>query len=85
MIAVAKNVCLAKYKMDLGRAFAKGHAQYLYDVQCLSAQTEKQAEENYKDATDEGVKGTFHVGALDELFRATEHKTSTMERSEQGR
>ena len=42
----------------------------------------KQAEENYKDTTTGGVKGTFHVGALDEPFRATEHKTSTMERSE---
>ena len=62
MIAVAKNVCLAKYKMDLGCAFVKDHAEYLYDVHCLSALMVKQAEENYKDTNAGGVKGTSRWG-----------------------
>jgi len=54
-----------------------------FDIFDASHQTKmKQAEDNYKDTTSGGVKGTFLVGVLDELFRATEHKTLTMERSE---
>ena len=77
-----QNVCLPKSKMDLGCAFAQGHAQYLYDIQCLSALTAKQAEKNYKDTKAGGVKGTWHAKALDDPFRETEHKTSTIEKSE---